>query len=147
MENKKVVNTKKGEYDGIKFRSQLEISCYKKLIEAGFNPTYESDTFILLEKFKLTRVLFYAPVKGKITLYPRGIMNMTYTPDFLIEYKGYKILFDTKGQPNETYPLKKKLFLKHLELRSMETKEKFIFFEPHNQRQILDAIQIIKQLE
>ena len=147
QENKKVKNTRKGEYNGIQFRSHLEIICYKRLIESGFTPEYESQTFILLDKFKLTRVLFYAPVKGGLKLYPRGIMSMTYTPDFYLEHKGYKILFDTKGQPNETYPLKKKLFLKQLEERSIITNEKFIFFEPHNQKQILEAIQIIKQLE
>ena len=28
-------------FNGINFKSKLEISCYKKLIEAGFNPEYE----------------------------------------------------------------------------------------------------------
>jgi hypothetical protein len=100
-----------------------------------------------MSKFKLKNVQFYAPVKGGMQIYPRGIMSMTYTPDFYLEFKGYKIWFDTKGQPNETYPLKKKLFLKLLEERSIITKEKILFFEPHNQRQILEAIQIIKNLE
>lgn len=145
-ENKKVKNTRKGEYDGIKFRSNLEIICYKKLIEAGFKPQYEAFPFVLLENFKLKRVLFYAPVKGGFSLYPRRIMSMTYTPDFYFEYKGHHILFDTKGQPNETYPLKKKWFLKQLEETSEATGNKYIFFEPHNQRQILESISIIKNL-
>lgn len=145
-ENKKVKNTRKGEYNGIQFRSNLEIVCYKKLIEAGFKPQYESVTFTLLDKFKLQKVLFYAPVKGGFKEYPRTIMSMTYTPDFYIEYKGYHILFDTKGQPNETYPLKKKWFLRQLEDTAIKTGKKFIFFEPHNQRQILESINIIKNL-
>ena len=146
IDNKKVKNTKKGEYDNIKFKSKLEISCYKRLKEAGFNPTYEAFPFLLLNKFKLQRVLFYAPIKGNLSLYPRSIMAMTYTPDFYFIHKGYKILFDTKGMPNETYPLKKKWFLRQLEDESLITGDKFIFFEPHNQKQILQAIDIIKNL-
>ena len=94
MENKKIKNTNKGEYDGIKFRSQLEISCYKKLKLAGFNPKYESHKFVLFEGLKLSNILYYAPVKNKILIYPRRILNTTYTPDFYLEHKGYKIYFD-----------------------------------------------------
>lgn len=145
-ENKKIKNASTCEYDGIKFKSHLEVMCYKKLIAAGFKPEYESIKFTLLNKFKLKNVLFYSPVKGGFTIYPRMIMDMTYTPDFYIFHKGYNILFDTKGMPNDTYPLKKKLFLKQLEDESEQTGKKFIFFEPHNQKQILESINIIKNL-
>lgn len=146
MENKKVKNTNKGEYDGIKFRSQLEISCYKKLILAGFKPLYESSKFVLFEGLKLNNVLYYAPVKSKMLVYPRRILNTTYTPDFYLEYKEYKIYFDTKGQPNETYPIKKKLFLRQLEELAIETGDKYIFFEPHSVKQIMECIDIIQKL-
>lgn len=151
MENKKVKNTSPTEYNNIKFRSKLEVTCYKRLLEAGFEPTYESLTFTLLPKFNLSSVMYYAPYKRKGTktfeVYPRGIMAMTYTPDFSFEYEGYTIIFDTKGQPNDTYPLKKKLFLWQLEQDALVTGKKYIFFEPHSQGQIIDSITVIKKLK
>ena len=33
--NKKVLNATVVEYDGLRFRSKLEVFCYKKLIEIG----------------------------------------------------------------------------------------------------------------
>ena len=37
--NKKVINASPTEYNGIKFKSRLEVSCYKLLTEAGLNFT------------------------------------------------------------------------------------------------------------
>ena len=41
MENKKIKNATPREYDGIHFKSLLEVSIYKHLIAAGFHPKYE----------------------------------------------------------------------------------------------------------
>lgn len=145
--NKKVKNTKAQTYDGINFRSRLETTCYKELISAGFKPKYEEKRFVLMDGFSLDKVIFYTPYRRKYQQYPRKLLHITYTPDFSFEYKGYMVLIDTKGFPNETYPMKKKMFLKKLEEKSLESNLKYIFFEPHNKRQILKTIKIIKSLE
>lgn len=149
-ENQKVKNTKKIFYDKIWFKSQLEVKCYKELINNGFNPVYENVTFNLFDKFRAKQVLYYCPYnikkKGVFGIYPRIIMGITYTPDFYFLYKGNHIYFDTKGYPNDVYPLKKKIFLKVLEDLSNKTGEKYIFFEPHNMSQIRECISIILKL-
>ena len=58
IENKKIKNAHPKEYNGIKFRSQLEVTTYKTLIEHGFTPKYEEETFILWDGF-IPSVPFY----------------------------------------------------------------------------------------
>lgn len=147
MINKKIKNTQAITFENFKFKSKLELSCYSLFLKENLKLTYEEHKILLFEKIKLKNVLFYCPSKNnKLIVYPRTILNITYTPDFYLEHKGYKIFIDTKGQPNETYPMKKKMFLKILEERSILNDEKYIFFEPHNQKQIKQAIEIIKNL-
>lgn len=140
-------------YDGLTFKSLLECSCYKKLKDSGLEFEYEPDKFILWEGVKLSNVELYAPRKlgpGRYEkdLIPqtRALLNITYTPDFLVRYKHYIIYFDVKGKENDVYPLKKKMFLKYLEQFSDIQSVKFIFFEPHSVRQMLQSIEIIKNL-
>lgn len=149
--NKKIKGALQTEYDNIKFKSRLECSCYKKLKEANFNFSYESEKITLWEGLKLQSTQVYSPKKiraGKYdkTLEPqtRALLNITYTPDFIIIKDDYKIYFDVKGKENDTYPLKKKMFLKHLEERN--DNYHYLFFEPHNVKQILQAIEIINKL-
>lgn len=149
--NKKVVGATSIEFDNITFKSLLECSSYKKLKDAGLNPSYESETIILWKGFKLNTLIVYAPKKigpgkyGKELLsQTRTILNMTYTPDFIVIKGKYKIYFDVKGKENDVYPIKKKLFLRILEER--EDGWNYVFFEPHSIRQVLQAIQIINTL-
>lgn len=39
------------------------------------------------------------------------LREITYVSDFLFEYKNQKIVLETKGMPDQKYPIKKKLFL------------------------------------
>lgn len=149
--NKKIRGATSTEYNGIKFRSILECSCYKKLETSGLEFSYESEKITLWEGTKLKETLVYAPKKIKagkyghsLELQTRALLNTTYTPDFIVFKGDYKIYFDVKGKENDTYPIKKKMFLKSLEER--EDNWKYIFFEPHNVRQMLQAIEIIKKL-
>ena len=148
--NKKVLGATRTLYNNIMFRSILEKSCYKKLEESSLTFEYETEKFVLWEGCKLSIPIF-APKKlgpgrfGKfLEEQKRSLLNMTYTPDFVILYKDYKIYFDVKGKENDTYPLKKKMFIKHLQ--EMQDGVKYIFFEPHNVRQMLQAIDLIKTL-
>lgn len=152
-ENKKVKNAKRIEYNGIKFRSELECNCYKLLeLEEDFKFGYETTKIVLLEGFYPSNSLIiydvYKPrnLRRVFGLNHQKIISMTYTPDFYLEYKGYKIFIESKGNPNDTYPLKKKLFLAYLEREAVKTGDKFIFFEPHSKKQMKECIKIIKEL-
>lgn len=149
--NKKIKGATSIIYKGITFRSILECSCYKKLEISGFDFSYESEKIILWEGVKLQNTILYAPKKLKPGKYgklletqTRALLNTTYTPDFIVTKGDYKIYFDVKGKENDTYPIKRKMFLKHLEERNDGIN--YIFFEPHNIRQMLQSIEIIKGL-
>ena len=143
-------------FDGIDFKSKLEISCYKKLIEAGFSPEYEKQKFVLFNGFKLSDTVNYftqlkTNSKGKVQILfkddKRKIRDITYLPDFYFTYKDYEIFFDTKGKANDVYPIKKKMFLNMLNNISIKTNKKYLFFEPHNVKQIKESITQIKELK
>lgn len=149
--NKKIKGATLAEYNGIKFKSILECSCYKKLENSGFDFSYESEKITLWDGIKLQNTKVYAPKKIKagkydkfLELQTRALLNTTYTPDFIVTKGNYKIYFDVKGKENDIYPIKKKMFLKTLEERNDGIN--YIFFEPHNVRQMLQAIEIIKGL-
>ena len=144
-------------YEGIAFKSLLEVSCYQKLKQAGFNPVYEKESFTLLQGEKLNSKVQYftqrkTKVKGErrnITTYgedTRKLRNITYVPDFYFTHKGYEIYFDTKGMENDVYPIKKKLFLTLLGKIANCTNKKYLFFEPHSVRQIKESITYILNL-
>ena len=151
MENKKIKGAKISEYNNIKFKSSLECSCYKKLELSGLEFSYESERIVLWKGVKPQSVKIYSPKKIKAGKYDRNLelqtrtlLNITYTPDFVINKNNYKIYFDVKGKENDVYPIKKKMFLKTLEERNDGIN--YLFFEPHNIRQMLQAIEIIKKL-
>lgn len=150
-ENKKIKGAKEVIFDNIKFKSRLEMTCYKKFKEAGLDFSYEPEKVILWEGFKPSSILIYSPKKegrgsyrGNLELQEKKLLNVTYTPDFVVTKDKCKIYLDVKGMPNDTYPIKKKLFLKVLEERN--DGYNYLFIEPHNIRQINQAIEIIKNL-
>lgn len=149
--NKKILGATMIEYNGIKFRSKLECSCYKLLEESGLDFSYESEKITLWEGSKLTKTQVYAPKKlgagkyGKVLeLQTKALISTTYTPDFVIRLGKYKVYLETKGMPNEQFALKKKMFLKSIENR--DDNKKYLFIEPHNIKQMKQAIEIIKSL-
>lgn len=154
MKNKKVKNAKICTYDNITFKSQLECRCYQKLTENKFNVKYEPFKISLLDGFYPKTFGLYQPTKQRSTkkyifgrIYKK-ILDITYTPDFFVWFDNKKIFIETKGKPNETYPLKKKLFLKKLtEYATTHSSEKYYFFEPHNVQQLDEMISILKQIK
>lgn len=119
-ENKKVRNATPNVYNGIEFKSILEKSIYKNLLEAGITPEYESETFTIWRGFK-PEVPFYdrQKIRGvkmwKNTLNKKTLQDMTYTPDFIFKYHDIKVIIEAKGNENEQFPIKKKLFRAYLE--------------------------------
>jgi len=127
---KKQINSKRGVYDGIKFASQLEISCYKLLKEAGIDFEYEGEVFELMSEFHLENVLFKRKgMKGVFELMSefhlenvlfkrkgmKGIANIGdskvrkiyYTPDFVSDL----FIIEAKGRMSQSFPLRWKMFL------------------------------------
>jgi hypothetical protein len=143
-ENKKIKNASPLEYDGIHFKSKLEKMAYQTLRENGLPVEYEPKKFIIWEGFKPT-VPFYD--KDKVTrmlkLDSKKLVSISYTPDFLIKYNGYLVVLEMKGALNDTYPIKRKMFRKWLE----ENEPKSIYFEIYTKKQLLQAIEIIKNLK
>lgn len=150
--NKKVRGATISISNGVKFRSSLEKSCHNKLLASGLDFTYESEKIVLWEGIKLNHTIVYAPNKignGRysplIEQQNRALIKMTYTPDFIVTFDHYRIYFDVKGKENDTYPIKKKMFLKVLEER-MDGKC-YMFFEPHSVKQMIQSIEIIKTIK
>jgi hypothetical protein len=122
-QNVKVKNATPLTYDGIRFQSKLEVYCYKKLIENNIIAEYEKNKFTLIEAF---------------TYNDEKIRKMTYTPDFV----GEGFVIECKGQMNDAFPLRWKMFKKHLS----DTKQVFDLYLPRNQKQIDSVInEILKK--
>ena len=141
--NRRIRNASPLEYGGITFKSKLEKMIYQTLKEQDFPVEYEPKKFIIWEGFRPT-VPFYN--KDKVTrmlkLENKKIIDITYTPDFVFSYKDFLIVIEGKGLENDRFYLKKKMFRKWLE----EHYPKSIYFEIYTKKQLLQAIEIINQL-
>ena len=145
MVNKKVKNATVIEYNGVAFKSKLEATFYRILLQAGFEPQYERRTYLLWKGCKPTVPFYTKDRKTKLLkLDKTKLRNMTYTPDFTFNYNGRLIIIEAKGKENDTYPLKRKLFRRLLEDC---THDNPLFFEVFTQKQLLQAIEIIKSYE
>ena len=143
VENKKIRNATPLEYNGISFKSKLEKMIYQTLREHNLPVQYEPHKFIIWKGFKPT-VPFYNKDKSTRMLKQESkkIIGISYTPDFVLQHNNHLIIIETKGIENETFPIKKKLFRKYLE----EHYPKSIFFEIYTKKQLMQAIDIIKNL-
>lgn len=151
MENKKIKNASQSTYKDIIFKSRLEVSCYKLLEKTNLSFTYEGEKISLWEGIKLRDTIVYCPNKKsrgnygrELVKQTRALLDITYTPDFKI-IKGNRVIYiDVKGMTNDTYPIKKKMFLKYLEEKN--DNNTYYFFEPHSVRQIKETIDFIEKL-
>lgn len=143
-ENKKILNATPLVYDDIQFKSQLEKMTYQTLRENGLPVEYEPKKFIIWEGFKPT-VPFYNKDKTTrmLKLEKKKIIDISYTPDFLLKYNGWLVIIEDKGFENDLFPIKKKMFRKWLE----ENEPKSVYFEIYTKKQLLQAIEIIKNLK
>lgn len=119
----KVRNATPTEYDGIKFRSKLEMYTYKKLREARINADYEQHRFELLPAF--------------VALSGKKYRAMTYLPDFV----GKDFIIECKGYANESWPLRKKLF----EYTLVRDNLKYDFYEVHTQKEVDTLVLNLKE--
>lgn len=146
MENKKVKGARRHFYNGVWFKSQIEVDAYKAFVSAGFNPEYEKHTYIL-QKSRLFPTQHYAPFKDRKLhklvwgLNKYKIISLKYTPDFVFTVGDKLVIVEVKGYANDRYPYQKKLFFKWLEDHNPNS----AFFEIHNKKQLQAAIDIIKK--
>jgi hypothetical protein len=143
-ENKKIINASPLEYDGISFKSKLEKMAYQTLKEQGFPVLYEPRKFIIWEGFR-PNVPFYNKDASTrmLKMDSKKVIDISYTPDLMFEYNNHHIIIEMKGFENNTYPLKKKIFRKWLESNYPNS----IYFEIFTKKQLLQAIDIIKNLD
>ena len=147
--NKKVKNAKHHCFNGIEFKSQLEVDIYKGLLQAGYKPLYEQCKYCIFEGFKPT-VPFYTRKSKKlneIALKMQRIKNSTYTPDFVFIAKDKKtvVVIEAKGFMNDVYPIKRKLFRAYLENAKTELNQQIVYFEIYTKKQLLDTIEILEK--
>ena len=95
----------------------MEVYTYKKLREAKINADYEKHRFELLPAF--------------VALSGKKYRAMTYLPDFV----GKDFIIECKGFPNESWPLRKKLF----EYALVRSNLHYNFYEVHTQKEV-DAL-------
>ena len=135
----KVKNVKKQIYDGIEFQSKLELHCYKALEAAEIPVEYEETTFTIFPATVYPQACYEGTTKK---LYNKGskIRPITYTPDF-VDPNG-KWVIETKGYANESFPLRWKLFKKHLK----DNNKQYVLFMPRNKKQVDEVVELIKQL-
>lgn len=138
--NKKIKNASSKTFNNIKFKSHLEVMVYKTLLQAGFKPLYEKKTFIIWKGIKPT-VPCYTKVGKSFGLKQVKLQDITYTPDFILEFPNLYVIIEAKGFVNDVFPLKWKMFRK---LIQGYKRKKIIIFELFNKRQTLEAINIIK---
>lgn len=157
--NKKIRNATVNKSCGITFKSKLEKTVYTTLIEQGFNPLYEPYTFTLWEGFqpitpffdketdkqKLRRLEAVGGSPSKMLIQKSDkIIGIRYTPDFYVKYKDLNVYIEAKGLENDIFYIKKKMFIKYLDNLCLEKGERSIYFEIYTKKQLLQAIEIIK---
>ena len=132
------VVSKKVTYDGIKFASGLEKYMYMVLKNANIHATYEGATFVLQEDFIFNIDSYERQANGKGQMVNRGqkkIQNIKYTPDFVSD----SFIIECKGRANETFPLRWKMFKKHVK----EHHSHVTLYKPQNQKECDQVIELI----
>lgn len=160
MVNKKIRNATQSSLGKLTFKSQLEKSVYNTLLQQGFTPQYEPVTFTLWDGFTpITPYYDKETDKQKIKRLSDGIntcpskiliqkvgkvVGIRYTPDFYFNYNGLDVYIEAKGIENDIFYIKKKMFIKYLDDILVNTGRRSIYFEVYTKKQLLQAIEIIK---
>ena len=121
----RVKNATKVDKYGLHFRSKLECYTYEAFMNAGIKVEYERKHFTLLEKLE------YLGEK---------IRPITYLPDFIGSYKGYKFIVECKGLMGDSFPLRYKLFKNYLKKHRSKAKCYLV----RNHKQVDEMIEDIK---
>ena len=134
------VQAKKISYDGISFASGLERYTYIALKKNKLYEGYESETFQIIESFQFPNISYEKQANSKGEYINRGskkILGIKYTPDFI----GKDYIIECKGRPNESFPLRWKLFKLWLTKNNIGK----ILNKPQNQKEVDRTIALIKE--
>jgi hypothetical protein len=132
------VQSKKIIYDGIKFASGLEKYMYQCLKKEKIKFKYEGETFTLLNGFYFDNQVYERQANSKGEFKNRGqkrILPITYTPDFI----GDEFIIETKGRPNESFPIRWKLFKKLV----TQQFPSHTLYKPQNQKECDETTKLI----
>ena len=141
--NKQITRSTKVQYQGLNFASKLEMHMYKLLKQAKIPVEYEGKTFSLVEGFDFTNAS-YEKTRVKKFLHYRGnknVLPIKYTPDFLDIQDPPRFIIECKGNPNEAFPIRWKLFKRYLINKNIKAD----LFMPRNQKDCAEVVKIIKQ--
>ena len=133
------VQSKKISYDGHNFASGLEKYMYMALTKAKIKAKYEGETFVLLNGFHFENEVYERQANSKGEFVNRGekrILPIKYTPAFI----GENFIIETKGRPNESFPIRWKLFKKLV----TEQFPSYVLFKPQNQKECDRVIEILR---
>lgn len=126
-----------------RYKSGLEKTCADLLSESGLSFTYEEEEFVIMESFRYEQTYFKMTAKSKLMSdrTSKAVLPVKYTPDFVASDKSW--IIETKGYlpSHHDFPMRWKLFLKHL---SDVGKPLPALFICRNREQIEQAIHIIK---
>ena len=141
---RQITRSTKVEQDGIKFASKLELHMYRTLKKAKIPALYEGKTFEVVPGFEFNQSS-YEKTPSKKFLHDKGhkkILPIKYTPDFIDVQQPPRFIIECKGNPNEAFPLRWKLFKKHL----VDTGNTAALFMPRNQKDCEVVVGLLKEM-
>tara|TARA_R100000734_G_scaffold149_2_gene173 strand:- start:1330 stop:1686 length:357 start_codon:yes stop_codon:yes gene_type:complete len=111
---------------------------YIALKKAKIKAKYEGATYELIPSFNYNKPCYERQANGKGDYKDRGgkkIRGITYTPDFI----GSDFIIECKGRPNETFPIRWKLFKMYL----FHTRSEVTIYKPQNQKECDETVSLI----
>ena len=119
--------------------SQFEAYMYKALKRAKIKADYEKTTFEIFKGFEFKNESYERQANGKGSMVNRGnkkVLSIKYTPDF----EGKDFIIECKGRPNDTFPLRWKMFKKYVR----ENLFGYTLYKPQRQSECDDVVNLIK---
>ena len=132
------VRSKKVIVDNIEFKSGLEAYMYKALKAANIKAQYEGVSYELIPSFDLKNKCYERQANSKGEFKDRSgkkIRGIRYTPDFV----GSDFIIECKGRPNESFPIRWKLFKKYVAYKM----QKYSLYKPQNQKECDETVSLI----
>lgn len=139
--NKKVKNVKPIYYDGIQFKSTLECTCYRECVKAGFNISYEPTHTEIFPAFTCNVPFYTKDSKNNLVLKSKKVQDIVYTIDFEIKTNAGTFVCECKGKENDAFRNINKLY--RFLIKDSNIKG---HFKVHNKTQILQMIEVIKNI-
>jgi hypothetical protein len=127
-------------YNGVTFRSPLEIVTYKILQQSGLKFEYESVNYILQDKFVYPSEI-WKDDNSRVFKKTRSNVEqpITHLPDFIVEDK---FIVEVKGWQTPDFKLRRKMLLYKL----LSEKDPKHYFMPSTIKSVLASVERIKQL-